>query len=849
MVGNSKSDVDFFNHLGVGIKKDKEYFETVCQHIASQAYGDDAIRSNISNLRKRYNLFVDQNEYESIYNPLIKKIKDEQSNDVQTIKAYKNPIQIKSVPILRSRISGLISEEYLRPIDYKIAATDIISNQQKMKAYADMLFNEQMDRLQARKSFLDQQQQNMQLQAQLQSEQAGSLPPDQKEAYLQQLQMMYEETQLRLQQAVILNDKELKAMRKRFEKTYLTNEELFCEAVVDWFMDFSKFKTITNTGFREKLINDNEIYFVDFDYSSKHPTVRCVPRERLWLPNNDGVPRIHQLDCAAELSYMSVDNILAEFNHRINKEDMKQIVKNYSSGFQLPLTLQNTTFDGQLMTSWGTLPVNTNENYSNMTLVTRCYWKCVENQYYKVVKSKNAGGPDVWYQMSEDEYNSESKRKTDKFRLEKRYRTDLCSGVVLNNEHILYADLHNVQVRLTDNYTTNWLPYVGKNNSLLNPTLSIFQIGSDIQDTINVLYYQVTLLVVLSGVKGLVYDLSQKPLNMELSEIMYYRSQGLTLIQTMEKGEQRSTFNQFQTYDDGVSNSLNTILALIENYKSVLNEVIGVPDSRVAIIDNSARVGNTMHQYRQSLVVTESLFVEHEETIEDVLTRLAMLMKVSYADGYDFGQYYSSKEGYTKMLTLPASVLTSDFKVNISVGRDESENIKTLKEIAKKKLEQGQLKDSQFLEIMAARDYRNLGELIKGYEDDFEQMLAAKEQRSAEMQQQVQAQIAERDAKMTQFVEQMKSEREKEKNAVALQKMQLEKYIKESEIATWNKDIDVKAEVAMESIQKDSEIEMAYLQQRYDQSIKQVQQNNKNLLFGEIARKIEQQQPKEKIKD
>lgn len=839
----------YFDLLGIDTIHNQKYYDDAAKYLAGLATNIDSQRLHVHNLRMSYDM-INQGEeqYEAFYNPLIKQVKDELSGKLKEMKVFKSPLTIKNYPILRTRLNSLISEESLRPLDFKIAATDIIANQERMKAEAEYLFEKQKERFDEKMRIIEQQQRNLSLQKQLQSQQMAAMPEQERQQLLAQLDSYYQEMEQKAQQAVVFNQKELAEAKKMFDRSYLPSEEMFASMIIEWYIEFAKLRNVFNIGWKEKLLSDNEIYFVDWDYTKKHATIKNIAREMLHIPVNIETPRLHQLDWGVITERMSMGNILAEFNHRVNKEAMEYIKKNIKTitiqdnaktDFYGNFTLNNNVFN----TIGGSYP-----NPGETTNIYRCYWKCVEKQYYKFMPNKSAGIPDTAFQLSEDEYMKEMRRSNKKGRVEVRYRTDLCSGVVINNDYVLYADKHPVQVRLNDNFTTNWLPIIGKNNSAMNPTISVFELGCDIQETINILYYQANLLIVMSGVKGMVYDLSQKPDGMGLDEIMFYRSQGLMLIQTLNAtdGKQISSFNQFQNYDDGVSQSIGVILSVIEQYKQLLNEIIGIPDSRAATIDASNRVGNTMHEYRQSLVVTEGLYIEHEETMEEVFTRLAMLNKVAYAEGYDFGQFYSMRDNMNKMLSLPPNILTGDFKAAITIGRRQSEELKRIKEIAQNQLQQGKMKDSHFLEIYASKDFSSILELVKGYEEDFEKMIEAKQQSNSQMQQQIMEQTAQREFQMKQALEQIKTEREREKLTV---QSQLQKYIKEAEIATWNKEIDTKAEIEMTAINKDAEIEMGYLQQRYDQSMQQVNMNNKQIIMDMAEQKIAQYKSKENLKD
>src|SRR5690606_23876800 len=97
--------------------------------------------------------------------------------------------------------------------------------------------------------------------------------------------------------------------------------------------------------------------------------------------------------------------------------------------------------------------------------------------------------------------------------------------------------------------------FIGFSNNRFNKAYSPVWETKDIQELYNILHFQEELLISLSGVKGTVVDISQLPSGMSMTEVMYYKKNGLLPIETLFPGgkPKRTSFNQFSNYDDSVS--------------------------------------------------------------------------------------------------------------------------------------------------------------------------------------------------------------------------------------------------------------------------------------------------------
>jgi hypothetical protein len=169
--------------------------------------------------------------------------------------------------------------------------------------------------------------------------------------------------------------------------------------------------------------------------------------------------------------------------------------------------------------------------------------------------------------------------------------------------------------------------------------------------------YQIELAMARSGSKAIVYDVSQKPKKVPLEDVMYHaKNSGLILINSKQEG--MSNFNQYQSIDFTLSQSVSQMVNLKMMLEDTADKLTGITASRAGINKTSDAVGVNERSVMQSTLITAPLFDLHYDIVGDVLQGLSNLMKPAWAN-----------EG--RMANIFGDMGMQTFKIDKSIALDE----------------------------------------------------------------------------------------------------------------------------------------------------------------------------------
>jgi len=141
--------------------------------------------------------------------------------------------------------------------------------------------------------------------------------------------------------------------------------------------------------------------------------------------------------------------------------------------------------------------------------------------------------------------------------------------------------------------------------------------------------YQIELALARSGSKAIVYDVSQKPKNVPLEDVMYHaKNSGLILINSRQEG--MSNFNQFNSIDFTLSQSVSQMTNLKIMLEDTADKLTGISAARAGVSKSGDLVGVTERNVMQSTLITAPLFDLHYNVVGDVLQGLSNLMKPAW---------------------------------------------------------------------------------------------------------------------------------------------------------------------------------------------------------------------------
>lgn len=260
--------------------------------------------------------------------------------------------------------------------------------------------------------------------------------------------------------------------------------------------------------------------------------------------------------------------------------------------------------------------------------VVEVEWKSFKTMKYKVTPNKYDKSID-FYKMVKDDYKAKDGEKVvTKVVSDVRYAVRAGHNIML-----AYGRKPNI-VRYEDNYANCKLGFFGIiKNSFNSQTLSVADSLKNIQILYNIVMYQVDLAMARSGGKALVYDVSQKPKNVPLEDVMYHaKNSGLVIINSKSEGMQGSSFNQFQQIDLTLSQSIGQLINLKIMLEQTADQLTGITASRSGISKSTEAVGVNERSVMQSTLITAPLFDLHYDLIGDVMNETANLFRYCWSE-------------------------------------------------------------------------------------------------------------------------------------------------------------------------------------------------------------------------
>ena len=805
--------------------------------------------------RKIYQNTSTSSDFDYLYRNLDKKVKT-QTGAIKTV-SLKQPAEVRHIPVVSSKLRALKSRELMRPFKVNTYAIDRDSIERKSDKKTKDIINAFHERITNRITAIQMQQQLLEQKRQL-FQQYEQVPGA--EQMITQLNMMINKMQEEISRELSLSNDEKNKIDKYYKYSYRDMQEIMSLKLINGYIQNNRLRTLFNKGFEEKLITDKPVYYVDWLPGQSQPQFDLIRPEYLDYQYSEEADFIEDLGWAVRLRYMTFQQIIAEYGKYLSEADVNKIRQEMPRQHSRSSTNLSYLPDGQHVGfDENDHRHNTNELYP----VYQIFWKEYvsipalikkNTKESKFLKSK----PDFIRFLDVDSakkmVNTESKRNRLKKRGEKievRHRVDLWEGLRIGLDTYITMGKRDTVQRDHKNKSDVQLPFVGKNIHRFQQARSLVWETRDIQELINILHYQEELLIALAGVRGIVYDLAQKPDGMSPAEVNYYMRQGIMYIKTVKKNNKKinTSFNQFQTFDQSLSPSVSLIDNMKQSLINLVSMITGIYNNLEGAVANSDQVGTMKMSIQQSSASVETYYQEHEDLIERALTKLANLFE-NAKDEEHVGAYVLNKIEQN-IYNIPAGSLDGQFKVLINAGLKEQEAIDNAKQIGLNKLQSGQLQGSQYLTLLDMDNVHEMREYFAEQEEKMYQLAQQSQQANEQAKAQAQQQAIQMQAQMDAQMKQMDAQ-------IAERLKQMDMSIKERELQLKEVEIEakkqqVKEKLAEERYKTESErdIELRYLDFQKQELAINAQTQRAQILMQDIKNKLEinSKRSKEKVKD
>lgn len=764
---------------------------------------------------------------------------------LRKVDKYEYPAKIRFIPILRPKADLLKSQETQRPFNFRVFTIDQLSIENKADHKMNHYFTLMQQRLLEKKEMI------MTAESQLRKVQDNINKVRQQAAEQQQelpieLQMALEaaESQIRLAMSPLsseqlLNEKDIEKVEKYYRYTYQDFIEIIAERGLKYMIYKHRIRDLFQHGFEDKICVDKEYYYAHYHNGDADPLVRRVNPLNFYYSNDEEAEWVGDCEWAMEERWMTVPQIVDEFKNELSAGDMeklrqKGLLSYYDSG---RFSYYNNTFQFGSPLDYNTDGCNTTSLYagtldmSNKIRVCQVVWKSQRQLNFK--KSPNKHIADVEYTHW---LGKEDKVKKDDKVIDK-YVNDVWEGIQIDSDIFIRVKKMDHQLRSIDNYGKVDLPYVGiAHNNLNKKPYSLIWAAKDIQILYNLIHYHKELWLALSGVRGFIMDKSQMPDGMSMQEWIYQRKLGIGWIQSVREGLQRQpNYNQFQQFDDGVSPAIQYLTQILEHLDRLAGSVMGVSPQRQAAIASGDLKGPTEDAIRQSELVTEIIYYQHDQTKRKVLERLINLCRIAWKKGKR-GQYVLGNMAQ-EILNIPENLINSaEYEVFMSDNGKEERLVGEMRSMAAQANAKGQISLSQMVKLFSMDNLSEIERCLEQYGEMAEQK--ASENAQAQNDMEAKREQAERDLKL--MIAKWNNELGTAQFELDKQRLGFEQNKFNQELQLRNKEIDTDAFLKETDMTLDKDTEMRYLESENAQALMEyevVKEQNQNDAVATLSQK------------
>lgn len=752
---------------------------------------------------------------------------------------YYLPAKVRHIPIQRAKLNVLISQQKYRPFNFSVYICDKQGVNEKyirkiheyIRGAMDMI-DQNVSAYYMQIAAIEQQKAEM--------EQFLNQEP-QTEEQAQQIEM--------LRSSKVMIDSQLNMARKRIERELITAEEdqekferYYKYEYKDFVEDIAQKtarllrdeldidrKSLTN--FKSQVVIGKQAYYVDYIPGRKQIEFDPLNMLEVYYPAVEGVEWIQDLPWVMIRRYVSLNYAVDKYKLTESEaETLKATIFH-----NVPITdFMNNDFGNSLSGAIYAGTMGTTEGIPEY----RIFWKSPKmiqakqtpNPYQKDKyfthfmddKQKQINEGQLYYDQKRQRYiHKETKEEFEKNqvinklkgeKLEQRFIDEVWEGVILGNDMVKNVGKKPVRIYTNDNYSDTILPVIGRAyNSIIDRPYSLVWDTRDLQNTYNVLNYHRELMLAVSGVRGTIMDITQKPDGMSKEEWMYFKKLGTMWIETVKKSGRQSTFNQFGNYDDSVSPAIQYIDNMMANTDEMLGNVIGVGRQRQGQVIASDQVATFQQSIQQNSLITEIIYADHDETEKRALEAAYNLAsKYIYKDGgvYD----YKTDDLSLATLKIPANLLDKyDFRFIVKNNNLEERKLNEVKGFVLQEYSKGTIQFKDMLTLYNGETIKDLEKKFEQYAEEALKIAQQSNQNSAEAEAQAKERVIQLQGQIDQTIQQ---------NELRLKQMELQmkQQLESTKLALMQKQIEVTqnqgamdAQVKLHDIETEREIETKYI--------------------------------------
>jgi hypothetical protein len=588
------------------------------------------------------------------------------------------PVTVRFTSIVKPNIDWLVSKYLGNPFNFSVRTVDKKSlekkYQQKIDAYVETIIQgieEQYANIDMSLQQLNQKMQELQMMVEQQ-------PENQEHAMqIQQLQQQMPMIMLKINQLKNVLIRQQKRLGDKLNKADLLSKfkakdirEDFIQRKMVSFYEENDLGNVHKATMTEKCVTDKPSIFVDI--VNNKLVYKDIPATSHFFGKNSSIPEAENGTWEAIEEYWPYDKILSMYGNELTYDDVK-LLNAYSPNNGTISNFEKYEDSSDHASSYvqSYKPTISDNNIR----VLKVYFNATVE--VEILKSKTSDGK---YELTKLKKDNDIIRENQ--RVESRFKTYAFEGVIILGSIFVGMKMRDKQVLSVDNFGWNQLPVIADNfDDITRRPYSIIWVTKDLQALYQIIEYYEELLLVISGVKGFVMDMSQMPDGMDPKEWMYFRKLGTMYIESYKKERrQQTTFNQFQTYDDSIPASIQYLGMMKDRIQQRVDQITGVTRIARGEIESRDAVGNSKLSIQATNIIADVLFWEHDQIVRRALSRAMNLYAKFIGHKGESFSIFDKLSGDHDIVSVPEGLLDgADYDTYIMNNNKDIRDIQELK--------------------------------------------------------------------------------------------------------------------------------------------------------------------------
>lgn len=567
------------------------------------------------------------------------------------------PAAAQDYNIIKPKIDLLLGEETKRPFNFKVVRTSEIASSELQNKAKQMLMDYVMATV------------------------MGNLSPEDQQRYQQAIQSGEVVPPEQIHKYITKDYKDIAEITAYHSLNYLKNK-------LNLPHEFYK-------GWKDALIAGEEIYYVGI--LNGNPYLERVNPLMMAYDQSSDLEFIHDASWCCRKMILSATDIYDRFYDKMTEKDLNtllELIKDTGRGGINP-EVRKSSLDYPNIKLHNVNGFNSNPFATNSEInVWHCCWKSFKKIGFVTYVDPNTGEQDE-IQVDES-YNVTGME----LNIEWTWIVEVWEGYRIGED--LYIGIQPLEYQhiSADNLNSQKLPYTGVvyNNTNSKPK-SLVSMMKPLQYMYIVLWYRLELAIAKDGGKVMLMDVTTIPKSMgiDVNKWMHYlKALGVAFINPYEEGfdipgregGKPSSFNQYQSVDLTMANTINQYIALMEKVEQMISEISGVSPQREGAISSNELVGNVERSVNQSAHITEPLFWMHNQVKREALTMLLDTSKVAWKDNKT-ALHYILDDATRAFITLSDDFFYEDMDIFIDDSTKNQQWVEQLKQLMQPAMQNG----------------------------------------------------------------------------------------------------------------------------------------------------------------